>query len=197
MNNLLIVVDPQNDFITGALPVKGAKEAMQNLISHMIWEKDNISDIMVTLDWHPIGHCSFEMNGGNWPIHCVQYTWGAAIANNISSALIEYSKTNPFMWTTKGSDMDKEEYGAFSNHLELEMLGIFIEEMEVDNIQVAGIAGDYCVLETLKNLLKVVPKEKIVVLTDCIASIDSGEKLEEFIIENNLRILKEKDDYEV
>lgn len=191
MKTLLIIVDAENDFITGTLAVDGAKEAMQNLISYIIWEKDSIAAILNTVELHPINHCSFSKNGGPWPVHCVNYTWGAAVAQNVSSALIEYNRStgNPVAFIPKGMDPEREEYGAFSNAEDRDALQCELSEMGIDSICVAGIAGDYCVKETVANLLKTFPASMITMLVDCIASIDGGEALEEFIQENKLHIL--------
>ena len=54
-----------------------------------------------------------------------------------------------------------------------------------NNIVVCGIAGDYCVKESIKNLLKHW-KFNLEVLTTGVASIDNGDKLKEFMKENNL-----------
>lgn len=35
MKKILLIVDPQNDFITGSLAVKGAKEKMVKLAEHI------------------------------------------------------------------------------------------------------------------------------------------------------------------
>lgn len=35
MKNILLIVDPQNDFITGSLAVEGAKERMMKLASYI------------------------------------------------------------------------------------------------------------------------------------------------------------------
>ena len=58
-----------------------------------------------------------------------------------------------------------------------------------NNIVVCGLAGDYCVKESIKNLLKHW-KFNLEVLVNGIASIDNGDKLKEFIKENNLSIAK-------
>ncbi len=35
MNGMLVIVDPQNDFINGALPVPGAEKAMNDLAEYV------------------------------------------------------------------------------------------------------------------------------------------------------------------
>ena len=78
MNKMLLVVDPQMDFISGTLAVDKAKEKMLELARY-VREKDGDYRLkVVTMDWHPYSHCSFQDNGGQWPRHCVQNTVGAA-----------------------------------------------------------------------------------------------------------------------
>ena len=49
-----------------------------------------------------------------------------------------------------------------------------------------GIAGDYCVLETIKGLRTIINPDHISVLMDLIASIDGGKKLTEFLDNNGI-----------
>lgn len=77
--NALIIIDPQNDFVKGSLAVPGAEEAMNNIIKFIEDHKQDLGYIAVTLDWHPLSHCSFKEFGGSWPPHCVQYSEGAAV----------------------------------------------------------------------------------------------------------------------
>ena len=56
---MLIVVDPQIDFISGSLPVPGAAEAMNQLADYVKANGDDYALMVVTNDWHPYDHCSF------------------------------------------------------------------------------------------------------------------------------------------
>lgn len=52
-----------------------------------------------------------------------------------------------------------------------------------------GVAGDYCVKETIRNIINtsyLVDPDHIVVLKDLIASIDDGSTLNKFIEEEGL-----------
>lgn len=180
MNKVLIIVDPQNDFIFGSLKVSGAVEAIKNIHNNLI--KERYSQILVTLDWHPYNHNSFDINGGVWPPHCVQYTTGAAIDLSLSELLVKLSGSIKISVLTKGYNPNKEEYGAFEDK---EIANKYLNKE--DSIYICGIAGDYCVYETIRNLLNLGYKN-ITVLTNCIASIDGGIKLNKLIDDNRLKI---------
>jgi pyrazinamidase/nicotinamidase len=51
---------------------------------------------------------------------------------------------------------------------------------------ICGVAGDYCVLETLRNLLN--GGLSVDVFASGIASIDGGTKLNNFVREQNLTL---------
>ena len=104
---MLLVVDPQIDFVSGSLPVPGAAEAMIAL-AHYIRKHENTYAIrIVTADWHPYHHSSFKEEGGTWPRHCVQHSKGAALYTPILKALNEVR--GGFTLLYKGDSLDKDE----------------------------------------------------------------------------------------
>lgn len=182
MKNVLLIVDPQNDFITGSLAVEGAKEKMMYLSDYI--DSVEYDYIFITMDTHPLNHCSFKENGGIWPKHCVAGTNGWCIPEYLSNALKDASSVSYYH---KGTESDREEYSIFDNSIDGHFLeGRIIELFKQDDlyIDVCGIAGDYCVLETLKGLRRIIGDMRIRVLTDCTASIDGGEKLINYLKEN-------------
>ena len=186
----LIIVDCQNDFISGSLSVKGAKKALDEIKNYIQKERKQIEKIIFTVDWHPYDHCSFKKNGGEWPLHCVQYTPGACIEPKLLKFV--QSQNIPYEVSQKGDDKYREQYGAFE---EIE----FVQDTDLishyyfdsivtadagTNFVVCGIAGDYCVKATIQNMINegIIPS----VLTKGIVSIDGGKIINEFIKENNL-----------
>lgn len=188
----LIIVDCQNDFISGTLLVKGAKNSIEEIKKYVKNHRKEIDKIIFTVDWHPYNHSSFKRNGGQWPNHCVQYTPGACIEPKllkfVQSLSIDYEVSQ------KGTIEEVEQYGAFEDiDFIIDELGqryYFDSLVEADantNFVICGIAGDYCVKATIENLLKgnITPK----VLLSGIASIDDGTIIKEFIKENKLEIV--------
>lgn len=79
----LIIVDCQNDFITGTMAVKGAKNSVEEIKRFVKNHRKEIDKILFTVHWHPYNHTSFKKYGGNSPSHCVQYTPGACIESKL------------------------------------------------------------------------------------------------------------------
>ncbi|KAK6042243.1 hypothetical protein COOONC_20253 [Cooperia oncophora] len=133
----LIVVDFQNDFISGSLRVQGSAnenplEAIAPL-NDLISEND--SDLIVfSLDWHPPNHISFvesardsdrkiaqdksygDLKAFNrvefevlYPRHCVKNTWGAEIHANVTIP-------NDAAFIRKGTQVFVDSYSAFSDN---------------------------------------------------------------------------------
>ena len=178
MKKVLLIVDPQNDFITGSLAVEGAKEKMMKLAESDLTKYDFVC---VTMDTHPKNHCSFKENGGIWPTHCVYDTNGWNLPEYLNKSLEQVSFVSYYH---KGTDAGKEEYSIFDNAEDGFTLYTQIKEMASQEdvyIDVCGIAGDYCVLETIKGLRNFMDDKYIKVLTEFTASIDGGKKLNDYI----------------
>lgn len=159
MKRILLVVDPQNDFAhpKGALSVFGGKKVVL-AIDYFIYTNGAQYDYMfLSRDWHPKNHCSFQINGGIWPAHCVANTWGAG--SMLSSwTMREIRQKGLYLY--KGTDSKIEEYSAMKARAGLEndskffgsTVHEFITDKEIDpfevQIDIVGIALDYCVKET-------------------------------------------------
>ena len=191
---MLIVVDPQIDLISGSLPVPGAAEAMNQLADYVKANGDDYALMVVTNDWHPYDHCSFAPNGGPWPVHCVQNSEGAATYWPLLEAL--YQSETETLFLQKGDLRHREEYsivqntGArefFENTLDNSLLAD--ADCQYQHVDVCGIAGDVCVLNTLRDLLPIVGTDRLRVLTRFAPSLDGGKALQAFIDENSIATL--------
>jgi nicotinamidase/pyrazinamidase len=140
----LIIVDVQNDFLPGgSLAVPEGDQVVAPLnrwIGHFL---EAGLPVVATRDWHPVNHCSFRERGGPWPPHCQAGTPGAAFAENLAlpqSAWI----------ISKAATADADAYSGFQGT----ELGERLKTAGVSRLFVGGLATDYCVLNTVKDALR-------------------------------------------
>lgn len=151
----LLIVDPQNDFISGSLPVPGAATAMDALADYVRCHGEEYACIITTADRHPATHCSFIPNGGKWPVHCVADSEGAAIWPALTQAIADSGVQ--VLAVTKGTDAVTEEYSIFANSQSAEKIRELLELLGIDEIDVCGLAGDVCVAATLRDAVRLFP----------------------------------------
>lgn len=166
---VLLIVDPQVDFVSGSLAVEGAPKAMKALAEYMAAHREEIKSIVVTMDQHPADHCSFVAQGGQWPSHCVRYTVGAAIEPCIAEALAACSAEGiPVEMIEKATTQERDAYSAFETEVPDSL-------RSTERIVVAGIAGDYCVRQSVLDLERHGLGERIELLKEGIAYIAEEE----------------------
>lgn len=146
---MLLIVDPQIDFITGNLPVPGAVDAMDALAKYVKEHGREYQSICVTCDRHNLRHCSFQEFGGIWPRHCVESSVGAAIWPAIMDSILLYADTTHILY--KGEDPDKDEYSIFQNPRGSSLLNEIMKNEGITDIDLCGLAGDVCVAATLND----------------------------------------------
>lgn len=183
---LLLLVDVQYDFINGSLAVSGAPAVMDSLAAYIAEQPaGKFSQIVMTADFHPYNHSSFKDNGGMWPVHCVAYSHGASIYQPVFEAVNKQIPCSPVL--TKGDNVSVDEYSIMANAASAKKLLSIIEENGIQEIYVAGLCGDYCVGNSIKDLVQAGHGEKIRVLTRFIGNIDDGTTLRNIIKDNNLQ----------
>jgi nicotinamidase/pyrazinamidase len=134
MARALLIVDVQNDFASpdGALSVRGGEEILDRV--NELAAAGGFDLVVATRDWHPEDHGSFTENGGEWPRHCVQGTWGAELHPGLATGRVD-------MVIDKGQKPGTDGYSAFDG-TGLEKL---LRGRGVDELVVVGLATDYCV----------------------------------------------------
>lgn len=159
--NALILVDIQNDFLPGgSLPVPHGHSIIP--IVNKLQEKFPL--VVATQDWHPPHHKSFASShtGKNafektqlmgleqvlWPDHCIQGSQGAEFHSALNTTKIEAI-------FRKGMDINIDSYsGLYDNgHLKSTGLAGYLKERNVKDVFVCGLAADYCVFFTAKDLI--------------------------------------------
>ena len=188
-NRLLIIVDPQIDFTTGSLSTAKGPASMDYLakaLNNGAWK--NYGWIVVTQDAHPANHCSFVEQGGVFPPHCVQGTEGMNVYPALQEVLNTITTDIPNIhYMQKGDLAEKEEFSIFQNERSGEKLRKTIEDMGFEGIDICGIATDYCVYETTKDLMAFYPAKQIRIVTNCLAAVDDNDtKLADLMKENGI-----------
>jgi nicotinamidase/pyrazinamidase len=145
-NTALLVVDVQNDFAdpAGSLSVSGGEEVVPVANREIERALDAGALVVYTQDWHPESTPHFQKDGGIWPVHCVQGTWGADFHPDLK-VVGEIVRKG-----TGGEDG----YSGFavrdprSGEVEGTALESILRARGVERLVVMGLATDYCVKET-------------------------------------------------
>jgi nicotinamidase/pyrazinamidase len=164
----LIVVDVQNDFAdpAGSLSVAGGTAVIPVLNDQVAAATSAGALVAYTQDWHPEVTPHFAKDGGIWPVHCVQDTWGAELHP-------ELTVDGPIV--RKGSH-GEDGYSGFSMRdpvsgqtIPTELDGL-LRERGVERVIVGGLATDYCVLQTALDARRL--GYDTTVLSDAVRAVD-------------------------
>ncbi len=142
----LVVVDVQNDFAhpEGSLYVKGGEEVVPVANREVERALEAGALVVYTQDWHPPSTPHFQKDGGIWPVHCVQDTWGAAFHPDLEV------KGEVIRKGTGGEDG----YSGFTvrdprtGEESPTGLADLLRGRGITKVVVLGLATDYCVKET-------------------------------------------------
>lgn len=138
----LLVVDMQNDFMPyGKLPVENGDKIIGKINELM----SKFEYVIATQDWHPVGHCSFEM----WGEHCVMGSEGADFAKGLNTKLI-----NSIF--RKGTRKEMDAYSAFGDNDKKKHSGLMgmLRGVGVTEVYICGVAADICVYSTIIDALE-------------------------------------------
>ena len=161
----LLIVDMQNDFCPGgALGVPEGHKIIPNLNKYIRFFAKKKLPIFASRDWHPVRTKHFRDFGGTWPLHCVQNTKGAAFHPDLKLPKIAVQ-------LYKGMDPDKDSYSAFQAHDFKGMdFSSLLKLMGINELNVGGLATDYCVKSSALDALK--KKFKVRLLMDAIKGVN-------------------------
>ena len=152
MQDILVVVDMQNDFIDGALGTKEAA-AIVPKVEDKIRNFDG--EVFFTRDTHETWYLETQ-EGKNLPVpHCIRGTEGWQIRKELDAL----RKTDP---------IDKETFG--STDLAADLLALH-EDEEIGSITLVGLCTDICVISNALLLKATLPEVPIYVDAACCAGV--------------------------
>jgi nicotinamidase/pyrazinamidase len=141
MAQALLIVDVQNDFLpAGALVVPAGEEVIGPI--NMLAADKRFALRIATRDWHPADHSSFAQQGGPWPPHCVQDTFGAQLDQRLDLDRVD-------VILDKGIEPEASGYSAFERPELTDLLAL----RGIDTVTVVGLATDFCVVHTAQGAL--------------------------------------------
>lgn len=161
----LLIVDLQNDFCPGgALPVAAGDQVIAPLNAAAQLFSAAALPILASRDWHPPQTRHFRDFGGNWPVHCVAGTPGAAFP-----AALKLPPETVIL--SKGIDPALDGYSAFEGiSPDGTPLAELLTELGVQRLYIGGLATDYCVLATTLEARQ--RGLAVTVLSDAIAAVE-------------------------
>jgi nicotinamidase-related amidase len=145
----LIVVDMQNDFITGSLGSKFAKAIVPDVVEKV---KNFEGKVIFTRDTHFADYMQTQ-EGKNLPMeHCIKDTDGWQICNELKPYVNEV--------------VDKITFGSVDLPKILHDYG-----EEIEKIELCGLCTDICVISNAMILKATFPEVKIAVDSKCCAGV--------------------------
>jgi nicotinamidase/pyrazinamidase len=178
----LLLVDIQNGFCPGGnLPVTDG-DAIVPVANRLIRE-GGYDVITASQDWHPADHGSFasqhpgkkpfdmgELSGEPqvmWPDHCVQETPDAEFHPDLDTDQIDYIQQ-------KGENPAVDSYSAFRDNDRAALTGLagYLKAQQVTELDVCGLATDYCVKFSALDARDMLPDVKVRFVSDASRGID-------------------------
>jgi nicotinamidase/pyrazinamidase len=158
MKKLLIVVDYQNDFISGALGFPGAEKLASRIAEKISAYRRAGSDIVFTLDTH--GDDYLDTNEGkNLPVrHCIKGTQGYRLHPSIEALVQPGDRI-----------IEKPSFGS-------QKLFDYLRGSDYDEIELCGLVTDICVVSNAILAKTALPEAVVTVDSSCVGTPDAKKQ---------------------
>ena len=159
MSKFLIVVDMQNDFISGVLGTDEARAILPN-VKEKIRQAIGNKTIFFTMDTHQNDYLE-TVEGKNLPVpHCLHESAGWEIADELLDVMKE-----------AGISPDKINKNTFGSVSLAQTLKSLDESEKIEEIEIVGVCTDICVISNALLIKAFLPETKIVVDASCCAGV--------------------------
>lgn len=168
--DILVVVDVQNDFVTGALGSEAAA-AKTDAISEKA--RDFEGTVLLTQDTHSDDYLA-TMEGEHLPVpHCVKGTWGWQLTDDLAALAEEKG------WRTF-------EKPTFASKELADFLVALNAEEPIRSIELIGFCTDICVISNALMIKGVLPEVPISVNESlCAATSDETQAASLLVLRSN------------
>ncbi|NLZ72110.1 MAG: cysteine hydrolase [Clostridiaceae bacterium] len=156
MNNYLIIVDMQNDFISGSLGTKEALAIVPNVVRKI---RDFDGSCIVTQDTHSNDYLN-TLEGKNLPVkHCIEKTEGWELRSEVREVLASKGDVHKFKKPTFGS-VELGNWLLKEHHKE-----------PIKEITLIGLCTDICVISNALLIKAFLPEVSIFIDASCCAGV--------------------------
>jgi nicotinamidase/pyrazinamidase len=150
MKKAFVIVDVQNDFCEGgSLAVNGGAAVARGVSEFLREHRADYALVAATRDYHvdPGAHFAAEPDfKDSWPVHCVAGTEGAELHPDLDRGVVD---------EVFDKGRDTAAYSGFEARSNSgKLLAERLKEAGVEELDVAGIATDYCVRATVLDGLR-------------------------------------------
>jgi len=164
----LVIVDVQNDFCEGgSLAVTGGAEVARRISDHLRAHAGDYAIVVATRDWHEAPGAHFSQAPDyrdSWPPHCVAGSPGAEFNPGLDT-----SRIDEVVSKGRHSAAYSGFEGADAAGRDLESV---LADAGVDEVDVCGLATDYCVRATALDAVERGLRTRL--LLDLCAGVDPG-----------------------
>ncbi len=155
MKKCLIVVDYQNDFVSGALGFPEAIALERNIVDKIQTYRNNGDDVMFTFDTHTPQYL-LSREGRHLPVpHCIGGTQG----HKLYGAVAE--------------NCDQEDWCFIKYTFGSDALYDFLKQHRYESIELVGVVTNICVISNAILAKTAQPETDIIVDESCVASNDA------------------------
>ena len=166
MKKELVVIDFQNDFVTGSLGFKDAELLEDKINIKIASALINNTDLFFTFDTH-FDNYLYTREGKSLPVlHCQKDSWGHKLVNS----------TAQFLPNAK-LIFEKSSFASID-------LAQYLKDEDYDIVELIGLVSNICVLSNAVMIKSFLPEAEIIVDASCIAGPDKN------LTQQTLNILK-------
>lgn len=173
MKKCLIVVDYQNDFVSGALGFEKARSLEEPIAAKIAEYRSQNAEIIFTFDTHTKNYLeTFE--GTHLPVeHCIEGTDGHRLYGKVASLVKDGDKC--FYKPTFGSAQ----------------LFDYLRNGEYESIELCGVVSNICVISNAVLARTAQPEAEIIISSSCTASNDDALNASALEVMKSLQITVE------